>query len=182
MGRLRAQRTVTFALTRKSSGGLERFAFGMQGLAAGQWKAPVVTVIGEELLALTREGFEQGISPDGTPWLPTVKGNQPLIGETGALSGSVELAPGPDDLSVGVRITDEKVLWHQYGTKRGGPTTDPLRALNRKTSRGREGRPEGWHIVPRRMLPTTDNSYRWSLRIHVAAQAAFSAAFRRALP
>ncbi len=173
---------MTFALTRKSSGGLERFAAGLDRMADGAWKEPVVTVIGEELLALTHEGFEQGIAPDGTPWLPTLAGNDPLIGKTRALSGSVELAPGPDDLSVGVRITDEKVLWHQYGTKRGGPTTDPLRAQNRKTSRGREARSEGWHIVPRRMLPTTDNSYRWSLRIHVAAQSAFSAAFRRALP
>lgn len=46
---------------------------------------------------------------------------------------------------------DVKAIWHQAGTFRGGPTSDPRRAQNRKSFRA--GEAEKPHIPARKMLP-----------------------------
>jgi hypothetical protein len=177
-------------LERVSDGGLVRFAAGLESVASGGWKGPVqVATIGavEELL---HEQFANGIDPEGNPWTPTVRGNDPPLTQSGALAGSARAVPD-GELDVLAQVTDEKAVWHQYGTKRGATSPGALPSDPERRGRGWKGRPdvrrkshltaERWHVPPRRILPIGDQPARWASRIQVRGQAVFTAFLRARL-
>ena len=117
---------------------------------------------GQELLLYT---WEEQAAPDGTPWAsPARDYGHPLLDKTGEMKSSARVELGPRIDATGFSITftvaDPKAIWHQYGTHRGGPTTSPLRAQNRKSYRA--GESERLHIPARPMLFSDESTAaRW---------------------
>ena len=113
--------------------------------------ADAMAARGRELID---EGFATQTAPDGSAWTPAARAyGHPLLDDTGSMRASARCEVVTDD---GARITllfsidDEKSVWHQFGTFRGGPTTSALRAQNRKSFRS--GASEAQHIPARKMI------------------------------
>lgn len=153
----------------------EKLSRGLRDVASGKALEPVADAMrarGEKLL---RDVFRTSTEPDGSPMAPLVyRVGKPLV-LTGALSkGARVLVVGVG--SFGIKLffevldtPDVRAIWHQKGTLRGGPTTDPLRAQNRKTFRA--GESERQHIPARKMLPeTTQEAALWVADISEAGQ------------
>lgn len=141
---------------------MRRLGRELQKLASGGWKRTAAEAAGAELAALVREGFDTSRAPNDRPWKPTVKGNKPLIGETGELSGSVGYTSRVGrTFGASVEVRDRKAVFHQKGTRRGGRR----------------------HIPPRRMVPGpgATASPRWIGRVKEKVRAAVSEAIRAAL-
>lgn len=91
--------------------------------AAGDNLEPVLSQIGEILIASTKKRFKTGVAPDGSPWAKnspvTVerKGkNQPLI-DGGTLKSQIFKEVREDGLSIG--STEEYASTQQFGAKKG---------------------------------------------------------------
>ena len=85
---------------------------------------PVMDEIGETLVASTKQRFQDGVAPDGTPWAPNTpatlarkRGTRPLIGDTGALSQNIFAETAPDRVSWGSALIYAAV--HQMGAGQG---------------------------------------------------------------
>lgn len=141
-------------LSHSSDGGLDRYARGLEQLAAGGWEDPVSDAVGEALVDLVEEQFATGRGPDGAPHKATKRGNVPLLGATLQLSTSTrfERAPGP---GVDIIVADEKAVYHQ--------------------------RPRSGRIPQRRMLPDGEPAQWWTVQIRVSASEAFGAYARAIL-
>lgn len=138
----------------------EHLASGLRGIASGKVLDPVADKMRARGARLLRDVFATSTQPDGTPMLPLAyRDGKPLV-LTGALSGGARVAVVGVSargivLLFEVPDTGEvKAVWHQRGTFRGGPTTDPRRAQNRKSFRA--GESEKQHIPPRKMLPESE--------------------------
>ncbi len=154
---------------------LDKLSRGLRDIASGkalESTANAMRARGEKLL---RDVFRTSTEPDGSPMAPLVyRDGKPLV-LTGASSKGAHVdVVGVDAFGIKlffeVRDTaDVKAIWHQKGTKRGGPTTDPLRAQNRKTFRA--GEKERNHIPARKMLPeSTQESAIWIADIEDVGQ------------
>ena len=154
---------------------LDKLSRGLRDIASGkalESTANAMRMRGEKLL---RDVFRTSTEPDGSPMAPLVyRDGKPLV-LTKALSNGAHV----DVVGVGafgiklffeVRDTaDVKAIWHQKGTKRGGPTSDPLRAQNRKTFRA--GEAERNHIPARKMLPeSTQEAALWVANVSEVGQ------------
>lgn len=136
---------------------LGKLSQGLRGIASGkalEKTADAMRTRGEKLL---RGVFRTSTEPDGSSMAPLVyRRGKPLV-----LSGALSKGAHVDVAGVGsfgIKLffevhdtADVKAVWHQKGTMRGGPTTDPMRAQNRKSFRA--GESEKKHIPPRKMLP-----------------------------
>lgn len=171
-------------LEHTSDGRLARLANALQGIAAGDFRAPVQQATQTAVQGLLDEQFAQGIGPDGTPWTPTVRGNAPPLTRSGALRSSARAVPGPDGLGVSAQVTDEKAPWHQYGTKRGATSIGALPSDPERRGKGWKNRPdvrrkshaesERMHVPPRPMLPIGTQPARWVSRIQEIVGAVFT--------
>lgn len=98
-------------------------------IAALADKTPVMQDIGEALLASTEERYDQGVAPDGTPWLPksihTVaayeSGNdridyRPLF-KTGTMRRTLFTATDADQAEIGSNAIQAAVM--QFGASKG---------------------------------------------------------------
>lgn len=178
-------------LVHTSDGKLARFGAALQGIAAGDFRAPVQQAAMTAVQGLLAEQFAMGIDPNGNPWAPTVRGNAPPLTRSGAMRSSARAVPGPDGLGASAQVTDEKALWHQFGTKRGAPSPGALPSEKARRGRGWKGRrdvprktaatPERWHTPPRPMLPIGQRPARWVERIERTVSAAFTAYLRARL-
>lgn len=76
--------------------------------------------IGEAVRAMTVEAFEQGRSPGGDAWRPslraTLEGGQTLV-DTGILKNSIHVSLGRDHVVVGTNVVYAAI--HQLGGKTG---------------------------------------------------------------
>lgn len=104
---------------------------------------PAFQDIGEYLVVSTKERFQEGIAPDGTPWAPNKdataarKGyNQPLIGETKRLSNEFHPEASASGVSIGTNLVYAAV--QQLGAKKGSLGTS------------KTGRPLPWGDIPAR--------------------------------
>jgi hypothetical protein len=139
---------------------LDRLAHGLRDLAAGKALERPADKMRARGATLLRNVFATSTEPDGTPMLPLVyRTGKPLV-LSGALSGGARVAVvGVSSRGIVLLFEvpdtgDVKAIWHQRGTFRGGPTTDPQRAQNRKSFRA--GESEKQHIPPRKMLPESE--------------------------
>jgi hypothetical protein len=163
---------------------LAKLSRGLRDVASGKALEPVANAMrtrGEKLL---RDVFRNSTEPDGSPMAPLVyRDGKPLV-LTGALSKGAHV----DVVGVGifginlffeVRDTaDVKAIWHQKGTMRGGPTTDPMRAQNRKSFRA--GEQERQHVPARKMLPeSTQEASLWLVSIEQVGQTKLEATLVR---
>ena len=163
---------------------LGKLSKGLRDIASGnalESTANAMRTRGEKLL---RDVFRTSTEPDGSPMLPLVYRQGKALVLTGALSKGAHV----DVVGVGafgiklffeVRDTpDVKAIWHQKGTMRGGPTTDPLRAQNRKSFRA--GLTERNHIPARKMLPESQQEATiWLVSIEQVGQTKLEATFLR---
>lgn len=95
--------------------------------------APAFQDIGEYLVVSTRERFERGEAPDGTPWAansPTTlarkRSTKPGIGETRQLSTRIHAQSNRDGVSVGSPMEQAGTFQlgarkGQYGNSKRGP-------------------------------------------------------------
>jgi len=72
---------------------------------------PVMDQIGEILTTSTKQRFQQGIAPDGTPWAPNSeatlarkRGSKPLIGRTRLLGRLITSEASPTGVSWGSNL------------------------------------------------------------------------------
>lgn len=136
-----------FTTAIKAMGDIAR---GFDRVARGELQADISSAMarrGKEQLLGT---FAKSQTPDGERWKPLVVrvGGKPLV-LTHEMERSSDCDVGPKDDAGGFDLTyvvrDEKAIWHQAGTKRGGSP--------RKSGRGRRGGAVArQHIPPRRML------------------------------
>lgn len=113
---------------------------GLRGMAFGTVQQEIVEAMraeGERLLLAT---FDTQTAPDGSAWVPAARNyGHPLLNATGEMRSSAHCVIGSRDdasgFSLSFSVDDEKAVWHQFGTYRGGPTSSPLRAQNRKSGR-----------------------------------------------
>jgi hypothetical protein len=138
---------------------LGRMSKGLRGLSSGKEIDGIADKMQRHGQRLLRDVFRTSTQPDGTPMVPlAIREGKPLV-LTGALSSgarAVVVGSGPNGIQLLFEVPDTgdvKAIWHQKGTFRGGPTTDPRRAQNRKSFRA--GEKERQHIPPRKMLPET---------------------------
>ena len=82
---------------------------------------PVFQAIGVDLVSSTQKRFDDGVDPDGNPWLPSARalrdGGKTLI-DTGALRNSITSIATKDELQVGSFVNYASD--HQFG-ERGLP-------------------------------------------------------------
>lgn len=128
---------------------------GLRGLASGDAAGSVADAMAARGAALIDEGFAAQTAPDGSAWAPPARAyGHPLLDATGEMRSSARCEVVTSDatrIALLFSIDDEKATWHQFGTFRGGPTTSPVRAQNRKSFRG-SGAREGQHIPARKMI------------------------------
>jgi phage gpG-like protein len=134
---------------------------------AGGDLRPALEQIGDYLIDSTRQRFQDGVSPDGTPWAPNsettymrflgafkgsltkrgqvsargaerAQGKKPLIGETRSLSTMIVKQVGEDYLDVGSPMEYAGV--QHRGAKKGEFGSD------------RHGRPIPWGDIPARPI------------------------------
>ncbi len=108
---------------------LGRFERGLDDIAAGGWKDDASVEMAAEAEALVADEFASGKDPTGTGWWPTVKGNQPLIGKTKALSTSAKGTGGGKGGTATITVTDWKAVFHQGGTYVNGRRHIPARPI-----------------------------------------------------
>lgn len=133
---------------------------------------------------LLKDVFRTSTEPDGSPMAPLkYRQGKPLV-LTRKLSGGarvvvVGVARWGIKLLFQVPDTpDVKAIWHQKGTMRGGPTTDPRRAQNRKSFRS--GEAERMHIPARKMLPETkQEAAKWIADLEKTGKDKLEKALRR---
>lgn len=153
----------------------ERLSKGLRDIASGKALEPIANAMQQRGQTLLRDVFRTSTEPDGSPMAPLVyRVGKPLV-LTGALSKGarvvvVGVARWGIKILFEVRDTpDVKAIWHQKGTMRGGPTTDPRRAQNRKSFRS--GEAESQHIPARKMLPETpQEAARWIAELEKTGQ------------
>jgi hypothetical protein len=165
------QRGISQAIRR-----CESLAKGLRELAGGKTlnrTADKMRAAGQRLL---RAVFATSTEPSGRAMTPLAyRDGKPLV-LTGALaSGARVVVVGVGAFGIlllfEVPNTGEvKAVWHQKGTFRGGPTTNPLRAQNRKSFRA--GESERRHIPPRKMLPeNASEAAKWLAELDRVGQA-----------
>lgn len=127
---------------------------GLRAMAEGEASSSVADAMAERGAALIDEGFAAQTAPDGSAWAPAARDyGHPLLDASGAMRSSARCEVVSDDatrITLLFSLDDEKSVWHQLGTFRGGPTTSALRAQNRKSFRS--GAAEGQHIPARKMI------------------------------
>lgn len=165
------------AKLQKTSAGLRDFASGK----ALETVADAMRTRGEKLL---RDVFRTSTQPDGSPMAPLVyRDGKPLVLTGALLKGAHVAVVGVGFFGIKlffeVRDTpDVKAIWHQKGTMHGGPTTDPLRAQNRKSFRS--GEAERQHVPARKMLPeTTQEAAVWQAELDAVGQTKVDKAMKR---
>jgi hypothetical protein len=143
----------------KAIGACAKLAAGLHKLAPGKGLDRVADKMRARGQALLRDVFRTSTEPSGAAMAPLVyRDGRPLV-LTGALSSGARVAVvgvGPLGIILLFEVPDTgevKAVWHQKGTFRGGPTSNPLRAQNRKSFRA--GESDRQHIPPRKMLPET---------------------------
>lgn len=104
--------------------GLRELETKLAVLAGGSYRQVIHTDVASAVGNLVKQEFATGTGPDGKPWKPTQRGNQPLIGKTRDLSNSVNATPTSD--GVRIEVTDWKAGFHQTGTRRGIPARPML--------------------------------------------------------
>lgn len=141
----------------KAAQACERLAKGLRELAGGRVLSRAADKMRATGHRLLRDVFRTSTEPSGAAMVPLkYRDGKPLV-LTGALSSGarvVVVGVGPFGIILLFEVPDTgdvKAIWHQKGTFRGGPTTDPLRPQNRKSFRA--GESERQHIPPRKMLP-----------------------------
>ena len=127
---------------------------GLRTLAAGEASVPVADAMAARGSELLDAGFASVTAPDGSAWAPAARDyGHPLLDASGAMRASARcevVSAEPTRIALLFTIADEKSIWHQRGTFRGGPTTSALRAQNRKSFRA--GEAERMHIPARKMI------------------------------
>lgn len=74
---------------------------------------PLMADIREHLIESTKDRFDQGVAPDGTPWEPVKRGGTPLLA-TGTLRDEIAGDSGEDYAEV---FSDRKqAAWLHFGT------------------------------------------------------------------
>lgn len=117
--------------------GFAAFAARLRKLGSPTARDAVNKAAADAIKPLLRGEFLSGIDPYGTAWRATIAGNYPpLIGKTGAMSGSADATPS--STGVVVYVTDWKAVFHQGGTKRGIPARPMLPTDGRLPPRWRE--------------------------------------------
>jgi hypothetical protein len=136
-----------------------QLAKGLRELASGKGLDRAANMMRTKGQTLLRDVFRTSTEPSGAAMVPLAyRDGRPLV-LTGALSRGarvVVVGVGPFGITILFEVpdtSDVKAIWHQKGTVRGGPTTDPLRAQNRKSFRA--GESERNHVPPRKMVPET---------------------------
>jgi hypothetical protein len=153
----------------------EKLSRGLRDVASGKALEPVADAMQRRGQKLLNDVFRTSTEPDGSPMAPLVyRVGKPLI-LTGALSkGALVRVVGVARWGIKLLFevhdtSDVKAIWHQKGTVRGGPTTDPRRAQNRKSFRS--GEAERQHIPARKMLPeTAQEAARWIAELEKVGQ------------
>jgi hypothetical protein len=134
--------------------GLSRVSAGLRAMASGEATSAVGDVMAVRGAELLDHGFATQAAPDGSAWAPAARDyGHPLLDASGAMraSGRCEVVSADATrLTLLFTVADEKSVWHQRGTFRGGPTTSALRAQNRKSFRS--GAAEAQHIPVRKMI------------------------------
>lgn len=153
----------------------EKLAKGLRDIASGKALEPVADAMQRRGQTLLRDVFRTSTEPDGSPMAPLVyREGKPLVLTRRLSNGArvvvVGVARWGIKLLFEVRDTpDVKAVWHQKGTMRGGPTTDPRRAQNRKSFRA--GEQERMHVPARKMLPETpQEAARWIAELENTGQ------------
>jgi len=149
---------------------LGQLAQGLEDAAGGAGQSAVAEAMAERGKDLLKEEFASKTDPTGKPWVPPAHDyGHPLLDETGALKDSGSCDVGPQDDASGFQLTfaftDEKAIWHQRGTKRGGVHPSGTR---RKSSVDLPA--ERQHIPPRPMLPAEGQETRWREQLEAAGQ------------
>ena len=118
---------------------LRAVSAGLHALARGEAVAPIAEAMAARGAALLDEGFASATAPDGSAWEPAARDyGHPLLDASGSMRASARcevVSAEPTRITLLFSIADEKAVWHQFGTVRGGPTTSALRAQNRKSGR-----------------------------------------------
>lgn len=134
--------------------GLHAVSSGLHALAAGEASAPIAEAMAAHGAELLDAGFASATAPDGSAWAPAARDyGHPLLDASGSMRSSARcevVSAEPTRITLLFTIADEKSVWHQRGTFRGGPTTSALRAQNRKSFRS--GEADAQHIPARKMI------------------------------
>jgi Phage virion morphogenesis family. len=80
-------------------------------------KVRLLSVASGQALALVQMGFRNQKDPDGVPWVPLAdkRGNHSILTKTGLMKRRFDSHPTETGFEVG--SNDEKVVFHQEGTK-----------------------------------------------------------------
>lgn len=106
--------------------------------------SPLMADIGERLLESTRERFDRGVAPDGTPWVPLRDGSgRTPLNLTRTMRDQIFPASGRD--YVEIAATAKQARWHQLGTD--PYTIEPRTAGGRLRFPG----PDGGFVFRRRV-------------------------------
>lgn len=153
----------------------EKLSRGLREIASGKALEPVADAMQRHGQTLLKGVFRTSTEPDGSLMVPLkYREGKPLVLTRRLSNGArvvvVGVARWGIKLLFEVRDTpDVKAIWHQKGTMRGGPTTDPRRAQNRKSFRA--GESERMHVPARKMLPeTAQEAARWIAELEKTGQ------------
>jgi phage gpG-like protein len=101
-------------ITGSGSAELKRIIGQVQALANGSHKAPLTASLKQDLLNLTKKGFDTGTSPDGKPFLPLkLRAGKPLE-DTNRLRNAFQASS--NDLSIELVNPTKYAALQNYGT------------------------------------------------------------------